>query len=93
MPAADRCFDIINDRRAEGGAYEDFIAYELVAFCKRLIPLRQDREGRALAGYSMGGYGAVMLAHRHLNHLPIPDTQRFLSGEVFSLPTPPYPER
>jgi len=47
------------------GNWEDFIAYDLVAYIDvhyRTIP---DRLSRGIAGHSMGGYGTVRIAMRH----------------------------
>ncbi len=64
MPAADRSF-YVNNPHVEGAAYADFIAEDVVDYCERIFPLRRERSARALAGFSMGGYGAIMLALRH----------------------------
>jgi len=48
-----------------GGQYEAHIVGDVVGFVDRTFPTRASRSGRALAGNSMGGYGAVMLALRH----------------------------
>jgi S-formylglutathione hydrolase len=45
--------------------YEDYIVDDLPADVERRFPARNDRSGRAIAGVSMGGYGAVKLALRH----------------------------
>jgi putative tributyrin esterase len=45
--------------------YEDYIVKDLAADVARRFPVRDDREGRALVGVSMGGFGAVTLALRH----------------------------
>jgi S-formylglutathione hydrolase FrmB len=42
--------------------YDDFIAYDLVRFVDGKYRTRADRAHRALAGLSMGGFGAMMLA-------------------------------
>ena len=42
--------------------YDDFIAYDLVRFVDGKYRTRADRAHRGLAGLSMGGYGAMMLA-------------------------------
>lgn len=56
----------VNDPRPGGlGAGEDFIVRDVVDFVDRTFEVRQDRAGRAIAGLSMGGYGALMLALRH----------------------------
>jgi putative tributyrin esterase len=45
--------------------YEDYIVKDLAADVARRFPVRDDREGRALVGVSMGGFGAVTLALKH----------------------------
>ena len=42
--------------------YDDFIAYDLVRFVDAKYRTRADREHRGLAGLSMGGFGAMLLA-------------------------------
>ncbi len=42
--------------------YDDYIAYDVVRHVDRKYRTIAAREGRAIAGLSMGGYGAVMLA-------------------------------
>ena len=42
--------------------YEDYIVKDLAADVARRFPVRNDREGRALVGVSIGGFGAVTLA-------------------------------
>jgi S-formylglutathione hydrolase FrmB len=45
--------------------YEDYIVNDLTADAESRFPARADREGRAIVGVSMGGFGAVYLALRH----------------------------
>jgi S-formylglutathione hydrolase len=45
--------------------YEDYIVDDLAADVEHRFPVRNDRPGRAIAGVSMGGFGAVKLALRH----------------------------
>jgi putative tributyrin esterase len=45
--------------------YEDYIVNDLPADVERRFPARVDRDGRAIAGVSMGGFGAAKLALRH----------------------------
>ncbi|MBY8978165.1 esterase family protein [Rhodobacteraceae bacterium NNCM2] len=47
------------------GDYETAIAAELHAWVEETLPVRKDRGGRAIAGLSMGGYGALRLALLH----------------------------
>ena len=54
-----------NDPRPGGCAYEDHVVKDVVGFVDRTFPTVAKRQARALAGYSMGGYGAIMLALRH----------------------------
>ncbi len=54
-----------NDPRPGGPAWEDHIVCEVVDFVDAHFPSIAAREGRALAGFSMGGFGAMMLAMKH----------------------------
>jgi S-formylglutathione hydrolase FrmB len=53
-----------NDPRPFGLAYEDHIDQDVIGFVDRAFPTIPTRKGRAIAGLSMGGYGAVMHALR-----------------------------
>ena len=64
MPDTHRFF-YVNDPRPGGLAYEDHVIKDVVGTTDRLFPTIRSRRGRALAGLSMGGYGALMLAMRH----------------------------
>jgi S-formylglutathione hydrolase FrmB len=64
MPDGHRSF-YVNDPRPGGLAYEDHIIQDVVGFVDRTFPTVADRSGRAIAGLSMGGYGATMLAMKH----------------------------
>ncbi len=57
-------------------AFETFIIDDLIEFVDSTFPTRASREGRAIAGLSMGGYGAFKLALKH------PD--RFCAAASFS---------
>ena len=59
-PGADRDATCVHHR-----AYETYIAKELVAHIDATYRTIAAREGRAIAGVSMGGYGALSLALRH----------------------------
>ncbi|MEJ7714102.1 MAG: alpha/beta hydrolase-fold protein [Pyrinomonadaceae bacterium] len=47
------------------GRYEDYLAGELVSFVDRSFRTRAEAAGRAIAGKSSGGYGALVHAMRH----------------------------
>ncbi|HEX5634605.1 MAG TPA: alpha/beta hydrolase-fold protein [Gemmatimonadales bacterium] len=47
------------------GGWEEFVAQELVAFTDARYRTTAHRAQRGLAGQSMGGFGALLLAHRH----------------------------
>jgi enterochelin esterase family protein len=52
--------------RIDGGApYEDHVRLEVPAYVEAHYPVRTDPAGRALAGISMGGYGALKIAMRY----------------------------
>jgi len=69
MPACLRGW-YCNDERHGGWAYEDHIIQDVIGYIDATFRTIPDRTGRAVAGLSMGGYGALMLAMRH------PDTFR-----------------
>ncbi|MFW6062474.1 MAG: alpha/beta hydrolase [Planctomycetota bacterium] len=64
MPDGHRSF-YANDPRPGGLAYEDHIVKDVVGFVEQTFPVIPDRAHRAIAGLSMGGYGAIMLALRN----------------------------
>ena len=45
--------------------YEDYIVRDLVTDVESRFPVEKERSGRAIAGVSMGGFGAVKLALAH----------------------------
>jgi S-formylglutathione hydrolase FrmB len=56
------------DRRStcvRANAYETYIAHDLVPWIDRTYRTLATRASRGIAGLSMGGYGALMLAMRH----------------------------
>lgn len=61
MPDAHRSF-YVNAPKESGLAYEDHIVKDVVDFVDRTFHTVRGRQGRALVGLSMGGYGALMLA-------------------------------
>jgi S-formylglutathione hydrolase FrmB len=45
--------------------YETYVAKELITYIDQTYPTIQDKSGRAITGYSMGGHGAFYLTFRH----------------------------
>jgi len=66
MPDGHRSF-YCNDPRPGGLAYEDHMVKDVVGFMDRAFRTIRHRRGRAIAGLSMGGYGAMMLSLRHVD--------------------------
>ena len=64
-----------NDPREGGIAWEDHIAVEVVQHVEANYPAMDSRKGRAMAGFSMGGYGAMMLALKHADRFAAVCTQ------------------
>jgi len=64
MPDGGRSF-YCNDSHPGGAAYEDYIVKDVVGFIDNTLRTINGRHGRAIAGLSMGGYGAMMLAMKH----------------------------
>lgn len=58
MPAGENHFYL--DGRSGVSNYGYFVSTELVKITRRLFPLSEKREDTAIAGLSMGGYGAVV---------------------------------
>ncbi|MBW3622612.1 MAG: esterase family protein [Armatimonadetes bacterium] len=49
----------------EGPAYESYMIRDVIGFVDRHFRTKATREGRAIGGLSMGGYGALKLALKH----------------------------
>ncbi len=49
----------------QGDRYEDAIARDFLPFIERRYRTLGSREGRLIAGISMGGYGALLMAFKH----------------------------
>ena len=78
MPAVGRSW-YTNMRSPATARYRDFLADEVPAVVRSLLPVSSKRERNYIAGLSMGGYGALKLALLH------PDRYAFaasLSGAV-----------
>jgi putative tributyrin esterase len=65
--------------------YEDYITKDLVTEVEAKFPVVDAREGRAIVGVSMGGFGAVTLALKH------PDLYAFAAGLSAALDVPSRP--
>jgi putative tributyrin esterase len=57
--------------------YEDYIIKDLIADVQNKFPAAPDRRDRAIAGISMGGYGAIVLSLKH------PELFSFAGGVKF----------
>lgn len=49
----------------EGAAYEQHIIADTVNFVEKFFPVKKTREGRAIGGQSMGGYGSMKIALKY----------------------------
>lgn len=47
------------------GNFEEYVAREIVARVDSLFRTQPDRQGRAVAGFSMGGHGAIKIAMKY----------------------------
>lgn len=65
--------------------YEDYIVRDLIADVESRVPAVSDRTHRAIAGVSMGGFGAVVLALKH------PELFVFAGGLSSALDVPSRP--
>lgn len=68
--------------------YEDYIAHDVVEFVDAHYRTRADRAHRGIAGLSMGGYGAVILA---LHHPDVFSAAASHSGVLSTLYDGPHP--
>lgn len=57
--------DWYTNAASDGPRFEDYIATDLVQDVERKYRVIRARYGRAIAGLSMGGYGAIKIALRH----------------------------
>src|SRR5579864_5860623 len=65
--------------------YEDYIVHDLIADVEQRLPAASGRTHRAIAGVSMGGFGAVVLALKH------PELFVFVGGMSSALDVPSRP--
>jgi len=54
----------INSPVSSADRYNDYLE-EVIRVAEAVLPLSRDRRDRAIAGWSMGGYGAVRFAETH----------------------------
>lgn len=85
MPDGHRGF-YCNSTTPDGLAYEDHIVKDVVGFVDDTFPTIRRAGGRAVAGLSMGGYGAMMLAMRHPDVFSVASSH---SGAVAVINRPP----
>jgi putative tributyrin esterase len=66
--------------------YEDYIVQDLIADVEQRFPVAADRQHRAIAGVSMGGFGAIVLGLKH------PELFAFVAGlsPALDVPTRPF---
>jgi putative tributyrin esterase len=64
MPEGDDSY-YVNSADHPQDRYEDYIVRDLIADAETRFPITPDRTHRAIAGISMGGFGAVLLALKH----------------------------
>ena len=64
MPNGERSF-YTDSQSNPKAAFETYLTHDLIGFVDRTFRTVPTREGRVIAGLSMGGYGAVKLALKH----------------------------
>ena len=64
MPDAGNSWYVDSQAAGGPGDFETAILHDLPEAVEEDMPVRRQREGRAIAGLSMGGYGALRLAFR-----------------------------
>lgn len=64
MPDGERSY-YTNSKTDPLLAFEDYMTKDLIGFVDSVFPTVAHRSGRAIAGLSMGGYGAFKLALKH----------------------------
>jgi S-formylglutathione hydrolase FrmB len=84
MPEGDDSY-YVNAAQRPDDRYEDYIVNGLMADVAQRFPARTDREGRAVIGVSMGGFGAINLALHH------PDLFIFAGGLSSAIDVPRRP--
>jgi enterochelin esterase family protein len=83
MPDGRNSFYLDSDPQSGSGAYETAIVHDLIAHVDNAYRTIPRRRGRAIAGLSMGGYGATHLAFKYPDRFVAAAS---LSGVVGSAP-------
>ena len=85
MPEGESSY-YMNAVKRPADRFEDYIVKDLIADVEQRFPAKTGRENRAIAGVSMGGFGAVVLALKH------PDLFVFAGGlsPALDVPTRPF---
>ncbi len=65
MPGAKNSWYVDSSSIEGPGDYETAITRDLRFHVETTMPVRKDKQGRAIAGLSMGGFGALRLAYGH----------------------------
>ena len=68
--------------------YEDYVSRDLVAHVDATYRTLAKREARGIGGLSMGGYGALMLAMRHLDVYASTASHSGVAAPLYSGPFP-----
>lgn len=84
MPEGNSSYYVNSATRTED-RYEDYITRDLIDDVEKRFPAASERKNRAIAGVSMGGFGAVILALKH------PDLYYFAGGLSSALDVPSRP--
>ena len=61
MPEGDESY-YMNEVESPRNRFEDYITHDLISDVESRLPVRKDRDGRAVIGISMGGFAAVEYA-------------------------------
>ena len=72
MPDAGNSWYVNSTSQADD-RFDDYISHDLVQEIDRKYRTIQEREGRAIAGLSMGGYGAIKFALEGPKHMSLPE--------------------
>jgi enterochelin esterase-like enzyme len=57
-----RLVELASGKAVNEGPYEDYFVQEVMPLIEERFPVRTDREGHMIGGYSMGGYAALHIA-------------------------------